>query len=133
LQANDSLEESRGSQGSCVGGREEARKGTQGLPQVPGARAQPRHRSIIIEAAMRLLREKKAFSMHDAARVAGVSAASIYQYFPTQEALVAACEEHALVQLLSALAERSLRLHDDATEVSAAIEEPVRLAFVLFR
>jgi AcrR family transcriptional regulator len=88
---------------------------------------------FIIEAATRLIRDKGEFGMHDAARVAGVSAASIYQYFPTREALMAACEESALEELLASLAARSMQLHQEAAPVGLAIEEIVRLAFVLFR
>src|SRR5689334_16788075 len=56
----------------------------------------------IVEAADRIIRANNvaALSMREVARVAGVSNGTLYQYFASQEALLAAWEERALTELM---------------------------------
>ena len=69
----------------------------------------------ILEAAARILERDgyEAANVNEIARVAGVSTGSLYQYFPTKEALVAAVAERLTHDMLDVFV-RNLDDHADA-------------------
>ena len=85
-------------------------------------RAQAR-RLEILDGAIAALRHRglRGAGMRDIARAAGLSTGNLYYYFRNKEALVYACQERALDQLLQALA--IAKAHPDPTERLASLVE----------
>jgi AcrR family transcriptional regulator len=79
--------------------------------------------AAILEAAGGVLaREGDAASMSDVALAAGVARATLYRYFPTREALLAALSDHALEDATGRLAAARL----DEVDVSEGVARAVR-------
>ena len=78
--------------------------------------------AAILAAAARLLAESEAASMADVAAAAGVGRATLYRYYPSREALVAALAAEAVQEAGTRLADAGL----DTAPPEEAIERIVR-------
>jgi AcrR family transcriptional regulator len=108
----------------------------------PRARQKARTRAAIVEAAQRLQSENETPTVAQAAEEAGVSRATAYRYFPTQEALLVEITDVspnviAVEALLADLdtddvEQRLLRLLDDFNPLSLAEEAHFRRALWVY-
>src|SRR3954452_14904458 len=90
--------------------------------------------SFILDAANRAieLNGRASLRVSDVAKLAGVSVGSIYQYFPTKEALLAAWEEHRFQRLFEAAAARARANHEENRPPEQAIFELALIGIELF-
>ena len=89
---------------------------------------------ILIEATSMCIARKGVaeLSVAEVASTAGFNVASVYQYFPTKEALIAACEERALSTLAQTLITVATRAYEARAPLETSIPEIVCLALDLF-
>ena len=90
--------------------------------------------SFILDAANRAieLNGLPNLRVSDVAKLAGVSVGSIYQYFPTKEALLAAWEEHRFQRLFEAAVARARANHEENRPPEQAIFELALIGIELF-
>jgi AcrR family transcriptional regulator len=90
--------------------------------------------SFILDAANRAIEINglPKLRINDVAKLAGVSVGSIYQYFPTKEALLAAWEEHRFQRLFEAAVARARANHEANRPPEEAIFELALLGIELF-
>lgn len=81
--------------------------------------------NFIVDATHRLIAEKGVAELRiaDVAERAGVAVASIYQYFPTREALLAAWEESSFEKLFAALVARATTIHEERLPLDESVFE----------
>lgn len=93
--------------------------------------------TFIVKAARRELEKSglQGFNVKDVATTAGVSVASLYQYFPTREATLTACEEAELTESAGEAAARfqALLQVEKKPTVEAMIGEFVAMALTAMR
>jgi AcrR family transcriptional regulator len=89
----------------------------------------------LLEAARTCIARKgiEQVTVAEIASVAGVGIASLYQYFGTKEAIVAACAEADAAAMLEKFSMRAMEVHQTRAPLDECVPELVCLALSLFR
>ncbi len=90
----------------------------------------------LVEATRRLIQKDRGtekLTVAQIARTAGVSVASVYQFFPTKEALIAACMEAELARAAQAFTVEALAMHEARVSLDEAVPRLTILSMKMIR